>query len=171
MALEEHEVSTRATIDPVGQISYSLAPMVASGRMFGLDQPVILHLLDIETAKAPLEGVRMELLDAAFPLLRGVSRCCTHVQSASVISLSVVKHGAWVHAVIGHAWNGPECCMLSKVVVMSTVMSNAAAGSLDHALDTGRILYRPSFAEILCLIIAWSLSFPMRHVTHVNTYM
>ena len=39
--------------------------------MFGPDQPVILHLLDIEPAKAALEGVKMELLDAAFPLLQG----------------------------------------------------------------------------------------------------
>ena len=39
--------------------------------MLGPDQPVILHLLDIEPAKAALEGVKMELLDAAFPLLKG----------------------------------------------------------------------------------------------------
>ena len=39
--------------------------------MLGANQPVILHLLDIEPAKQSLEGVKMELIDAAFPLLQG----------------------------------------------------------------------------------------------------
>ena len=30
-----------------GQISYSLLPMIANGYVFGKDQPIILHLLDI----------------------------------------------------------------------------------------------------------------------------
>lgn len=54
-----------------GQIGYALCPMVAAGRMLGPDQPVVLHLLDIPPAAKALEGVRMELLDAAFPLLEG----------------------------------------------------------------------------------------------------
>ena len=45
--------------------------MIARGAMLGPDQPVILHMLDIEPAKAALEGVRMELVDAAYPLLAG----------------------------------------------------------------------------------------------------
>lgn len=44
--------------------------MVARGAMLGADQPVILHLLDIPPAAGALEGVRMELVDAAFPLLQ-----------------------------------------------------------------------------------------------------
>jgi len=44
---------------------------VANGRMLGPDQPVILHLLDIEPAKEALLGVQMELTDAALPLLKG----------------------------------------------------------------------------------------------------
>lgn len=55
-----------------GQIGYALAPMVARGAMLGSDQPVVLHLLDIEPAAQALEGVKMELLDAAFPLLHGM---------------------------------------------------------------------------------------------------
>jgi malate dehydrogenase len=56
-----------------GQIGYALCPMVARGVMLGPDTPVVLHLLDIEPAAAALEGVKMELLDAAFPLLHGRS--------------------------------------------------------------------------------------------------
>lgn len=46
--------------------------MVARGIMLGPDQPVILHLLDIEPAAEALNGVKMELVDAAFPLLKGM---------------------------------------------------------------------------------------------------
>ena len=54
-----------------GQIGYALAPMVARGAMLGPEQTVILHLLDIPFAAEALEGVRMELVDAAFPLVKG----------------------------------------------------------------------------------------------------
>ncbi len=54
-----------------GQIGYAICPMIARGVMLGPDQPVILHMLDIEPAAQALQGVRMELLDAAYPLLAG----------------------------------------------------------------------------------------------------
>lgn len=47
--------------------------MIARGVMLGPDQPVILHMLDIEPAAEALNGVRMELIDAAFPVLKGLS--------------------------------------------------------------------------------------------------
>ncbi|KAH6925149.1 hypothetical protein HPB50_001371 [Hyalomma asiaticum] len=55
-----------------GQIAYSLAPLIAKGYVFGYDQPVILHLLDITQVMGVLNGVVMELLDCAFPLLKDV---------------------------------------------------------------------------------------------------
>jgi malate dehydrogenase len=55
-----------------GQIGYSLLFRIASGAMFGPNQPVILHLLEIEPALPALEGVCMELDDCAFPLLKGI---------------------------------------------------------------------------------------------------
>ncbi len=55
-----------------GQIGYSLLFRIASGAMFGADQPVILHLIEIEPALKALNGVVMELDDCAFPLLKGV---------------------------------------------------------------------------------------------------
>jgi malate dehydrogenase len=57
-----------------GQIGYSLLFRIASGAMFGPDQPVILHLVEIpdEKALAALGGVVMELDDCAFPLLKGI---------------------------------------------------------------------------------------------------
>jgi malate dehydrogenase len=55
-----------------GQISYSLIFRVANGDMLGKDQPVILQLLEIPPAMGALDGVVMELMDCAFPLLAGV---------------------------------------------------------------------------------------------------
>jgi malate dehydrogenase len=55
-----------------GQIGYSLLFRIASGSMFGPEQPVILHLIEIEPALPVLAGVVMELQDCAFPLLKGI---------------------------------------------------------------------------------------------------
>ena len=41
--------------------------------MLGPDWLVILHLLDIEQAAESLHGIRMELTDAALPLMKGLS--------------------------------------------------------------------------------------------------
>jgi malate dehydrogenase len=48
---------------------------VASGQMFGPDQPVILQMLElpVDKAQSALRGVMMELEDCAFPLLAGMS--------------------------------------------------------------------------------------------------
>lgn len=55
-----------------GQISYSLLYMIAKGDVFGYEQPLILHLLDIPPMMDVLQGVVMELADCAIPLLREV---------------------------------------------------------------------------------------------------
>jgi malate dehydrogenase len=61
-----------AVTGAAGQIGYALLFRIASGAMFGPNQPVILHLLEIEPALPALNGVVMELDDCAFPLLKGV---------------------------------------------------------------------------------------------------
>src|SRR5437870_3015041 len=60
-----------AVTGAAGQIGYSLVFRIASGAMFGPNQPVILHLIEIEPALGALAGVVMELDDCAFPLLKG----------------------------------------------------------------------------------------------------
>ncbi len=61
-----------AVTGAAGNIGYSLLFRIASGAMFGADQPVILHLIEIEPALPALGGVVMELDDCAFPLLKGI---------------------------------------------------------------------------------------------------
>lgn len=55
-----------------GQIGYSIVFRIASGQLLGPDQPVDLRLLEISPAMGALEGVAMELIDCAFPLLAGL---------------------------------------------------------------------------------------------------
>lgn len=55
-----------------GNIGYALAFRIASGAMFGPDQPVILRLLEIPQALSSLQGVGMELEDCAMPLLHDI---------------------------------------------------------------------------------------------------
>jgi malate dehydrogenase len=55
-----------------GQIGYSLVFRIASGQLLGPNQPVDLRLLEIPPAMGALDGVAMELIDCAFPLLAGL---------------------------------------------------------------------------------------------------
>jgi malate dehydrogenase len=55
-----------------GQIGYSLVFRIAAGELLGPEQPVDLRLLEIPQAMGALEGVAMELIDCAFPLLAGL---------------------------------------------------------------------------------------------------
>jgi malate dehydrogenase len=55
-----------------GQIGYSLLFRIASGQLLGADQPIVLHLLEIEPALKVLEGVVMEIDDCAFPLVHDI---------------------------------------------------------------------------------------------------
>ncbi|MEX2655542.1 MAG: malate dehydrogenase [Acidimicrobiia bacterium] len=61
-----------AVTGAAGQIGYSLLFRIASGQIYGPDQPVILQMLEITPALGALEGVAMELEDCAFPLLAGM---------------------------------------------------------------------------------------------------
>jgi malate dehydrogenase len=55
-----------------GNIGYALLFRIANGDLFGPKQPVILQMLEITPAMKALEGVAMELVDCAFPLLSDI---------------------------------------------------------------------------------------------------
>ncbi len=56
-----------------GSIGYALVMRVASGQVFGPETPVNLSLIETEPGMKPLNGVIMEMMDGAFPLLRNIS--------------------------------------------------------------------------------------------------
>jgi len=62
-----------AVTGAAGQIGYSLVFRIASGAMFGREQPIALSLIEIPNALGALGGVVMELHDCAFPLLKSIT--------------------------------------------------------------------------------------------------
>src|SRR5471030_2567932 len=79
-----------AVTGAAGQIGYSLLFRIASGAMFGPDQPVILHLIEIEPALPALGGVVMELEDCAFPLLKGTVPTASLVEGFSGVNWALL---------------------------------------------------------------------------------
>ncbi len=68
-----HVVPVRVAVSgAAGRIGYSLVFRIASGGLFGSDQPVSLSLLELPAARPGLEACAMELKDCAFPLLQGL---------------------------------------------------------------------------------------------------
>jgi len=55
-----------------GQIAYNLLFRIANGELFGKDQPIVLHILEVDSMMGVLEGVRMELEDCAHTCLKGI---------------------------------------------------------------------------------------------------
>lgn len=76
-----------------GQIAYNLLFRIASGEMLGFDQPIALHILEIPDALKVLEGVKMELDDCAFPLLKEI-----HIGSNPVAIFEGVHYALLVGA-------------------------------------------------------------------------
>lgn len=62
-----------AVTGAAGQIGYSLLFRLASGEVFGADQPVHLHLVELPMAVKAAEGTAMELEDCGFSTLSGIS--------------------------------------------------------------------------------------------------
>src|SRR5437588_1325142 len=61
-----------AVTGAAGQVAYAMLGRLASGEVFGLNQKVILQLLEITPAMPALEGVAMELDDCSFPTLQEI---------------------------------------------------------------------------------------------------
>jgi malate dehydrogenase len=61
-----------AVTGAAGAIGYAILFRLASGEVFGHDQPLVLRLVDIEPAMSVLGGVILELEDCASPVLQKV---------------------------------------------------------------------------------------------------
>lgn len=62
-----------AVTGAAGAIGYAIVFRIASGELFGQDQPVILNLVDIPEAQPSLQGLIMELEDCASPALQKIT--------------------------------------------------------------------------------------------------
>ncbi|CAL4917168.1 unnamed protein product [Urochloa decumbens] len=140
-----------------GQIGYALVPMIARGIMLGADQPVILHMLDIPPAAEALNGVRMELVDAAFPLLKGVVATTDVVEACTGVNVAVMVGGF------------PRKEGMERKDVMSKNVSiyKAQASALEaHAAPNCKVLVVANPANTNALILKeFAPSIPEKNVT------
>ncbi|KFM24061.1 Malate dehydrogenase, cytoplasmic [Auxenochlorella protothecoides] len=140
-----------------GQIGYALAPLVARGAALGPDQPVILHLLDIEPAKQALEGVRMELVDSAYPLLAGVVATTDVNEAFNGIDVAILVGGF------------PRKAGMERKDVMSKNVSiyKAQAAALEkHGSKNAKILVVANPANTNALILKENApSIPAENIT------
>jgi malate dehydrogenase len=126
-----------------GQIGYSLVFRIASGQLLGPEQPVELNLLEIPQAMGALEGVAMELVDCAFPLVRALN---LHDQPGAAFD------GVNVALLVGSRprTKGMERAeLLGENGKIFTVQGKALN---DHAADDLKVLVVGNPANTNCLI-------------------
>ncbi|KAL4309085.1 hypothetical protein GQ457_01G031540 [Hibiscus cannabinus] len=140
-----------------GQIGYALVPMIARGIMLGADQPVILHMLDIPPAAEALNGVRMELVDAAFPLLKGVVATTDVVEACTGVNVAVMVGGF------------PRKEGMERKDVMSknvSIYKSQASALEQHAAPNCKVLVVANPANTNALILKeFAPSIPAKNIT------
>ncbi|KAG9137512.1 hypothetical protein Leryth_016810 [Lithospermum erythrorhizon] len=143
-----------------GQIGYALVPMVARGIMLGPDQPVILHMLDIPPAAEALNGVKMELVDAAFPLLKGVVATTDVVEACTGVNVAVMVGG----------FPRKEGMERKDVMTKNVSIYKAQASALEqHAAANCKVLVVANPANTNALILKeFAPSIPEKNITYVN---
>ncbi|WZZ13782.1 hypothetical protein YC2023_106871 [Brassica napus] len=139
------------------QIGYALVPMIARGIMLGADQPVILHMLDIPPAAEALNGVKMELIDAAFPLLKGVVATTDAVEGCTGVNVAVMVGGF------------PRKEGMERKDVMSknvSIYKSQAAALEKHAAPNCKVLVVANPANTNALILKeFAPSIPEKNIT------
>ncbi|KAK8969002.1 Malate dehydrogenase, cytoplasmic [Platanthera guangdongensis] len=140
-----------------GQIGYALVPLIARGAMLGPDQPVILHMLDIVPAAESLNGVKMELVDAAFPLLKGVLATTDVVEACTGVNIAVMVGGF------------PRKEGMERKDVMSknvSIYKSQASALEKHAATNCKVLVVANPANTNALILKeFAPSIPEKNIT------
>ncbi|KAK4592874.1 hypothetical protein RGQ29_017147 [Quercus rubra] len=141
-----------------GKIGYAILPMIARGVMLGPDQPVTLHLFDnIKQADEALNGIKMELIDAAFPLLKGVIATTDIVEASKDVNIALMLGGLLQK-------EGMERMdMMSKNV--SIYMAQALALGKHAAVDCKVLVFaKPSNTNAL-ILKEFAPSIPEKNIT------
>ncbi|CAF0712384.1 unnamed protein product [Brachionus calyciflorus] len=126
-----------------GQIGYSLLYSIANGDVFGKDQPIILHLLDITPALGALGGVKLELEDCSLPLLRDV--VCTDQEAVAFKDIDI--------AVLVGAMPRKEGMERKDLLAANVRIFKSQGTALEtHAKKTVKVLVVGNPANTNCLI-------------------
>ncbi|KMS99999.1 hypothetical protein BVRB_1g018360 isoform B [Beta vulgaris subsp. vulgaris] len=131
--------------------------MIARGLMLGPDQPVILHMLDIEPASEALNGVKMELIDAAFPLLKGVIATTDVGEACQDINVAIMLGG----------FPRKEGMERKDVMSKNVTIYKAQATALEqYAADDCKVVVVANPANTNALILKeFAPSIPERNIT------
>jgi malate dehydrogenase len=132
-----------AVTGAAGQIGYATIFRIASGQMFGPENEVILHLLELEAALPSLRGVAMELDDCAFPLLRGVV-CTSDINEA-------MRDVNWVVA-IGAVPRKEGMERSDLLSINAKIFAPLGKAVNDHAADDVKIFVVGNPCNTNCLI-------------------
>lgn len=132
-----------AVTGAAGQISYSLLFSIASGRMLGADQPIILQLLEIPPAMEALQGVVMELDDCAFPLVQEI---------IATDNPDVAFKNAECVLLVGSRPRGPGMERKDLLEANAAIFSVQGKSLNDNAAKNVRILVVGNPANTNCLI-------------------
>jgi len=126
-----------------GQIGYSLLYSIANGDVFGKDQPIILHLLDITPALVALGGVKLELEDCSLPLLRDV--VCTDQEAVAFKDIDI--------AILVGAMPRKEGMERKDLLAANVRIFKSQGTALEtHAKKTVKILVVGNPANTNCLV-------------------
>lgn len=79
-----------AVTGAAGAIGYAMLMRIASGQMFGPNVPVQLQLLETEQGLKPLKGVALEIMDGAFPLVRGIKQTADPIEGFGDADVAVL---------------------------------------------------------------------------------
>ncbi|KAK4592859.1 hypothetical protein RGQ29_017135 [Quercus rubra] len=140
-----------------GHIGYAIAPMIARGIMLGPDQPVILHLLDITLAAEALNVVKMELLDAAFSLLKEVHVTTDIIEACKDVNIAIMLGG------FSRKEGMERKDMMSKNV---PIYKEQASALEKHAASDCKVLVVANPANTNALILKeFSPSIPKKNIT------
>ena len=132
-----------AVTGAAGQIGYALLFRIASGAMLGNDQPVILQLLDITPAMDALQGVKMELDDCAFPLVKDI---------IATDDPDVAFKDASYALLVGSRPRGPGMERKDLLEANGAIFSVQGKSLNDHAARDVRVLVVGNPANTNCLI-------------------
>lgn len=120
-----------AVTGAAGQIGYALLFRIAAGDMLGPDQPVVLRLLEITPALKALEGVVMELNDAAFPLLHGI---------VATDDPDLAFQGAELALLVGSRPRGPGMERNDLLTANGAIFTRQGKAINDHASRDVKVL-------------------------------
>jgi malate dehydrogenase len=171
-----------------GQIGYAIVFRIASGQLLGAGQSLILSLLEIPQAMGALEGVAMELVDCAFPLLRSIElhddprEAFDGVNVALLVGSRPRTKGMERAELLGE--NGKIFTVQGKALaeraasdVKVLVVGNPANTNCLIAMSNARDIPRERFTSMMRLDhnraiaqLASKLAVPVTNVTHMGVW-